>query len=87
VANSAQARKRARQSENRRQRNASARSRMRTTLKKTEGAIVSGEKETAVGFFQESARSVDSAVTKGLLHKNTAARKKSRLNTRLRAMA
>ena len=87
MANSAQARKRARQAELRRQRNAGARSRMRTTVKKTQRAMTAGTKEEAEATFKAAMPVIDAAVSKGLLHKNTAARRKSRLNARIRAMA
>lgn len=87
MANSAQARKRARQSEGRRQRNASARSAMRTSVKKALNAVERGEKEEATALFKAAVPAIDGAVSKGLLHKNAAARRKSRLNARLRAMA
>lgn len=86
MANTAQARKRARQAEVRRQRNASARSRMRTTVKKTQGAVAAGNKEEAEATFKAAMPVIDAAVSKGLLHRNTAARRKSRLNARIRAM-
>lgn len=86
MANSAQARKRARQSEKSRQRNASARSMMRTNLKKIVKAITAGNKEEAQAAYKAAVPVIDSMVNKGLAHKNKVARYKSRLNTRIRVM-
>jgi len=87
VANSAQARKRARQSEVRRQHNASLRSSMRTKIKKVIKAIQTGDQAAANAAFKAGMPTVDSMVNKGLAHKNTVARQKSRLNARIKAMA
>jgi small subunit ribosomal protein S20 len=87
LANSAQARKRARQADKRREHNASARSRLRTTMKRVLKAVQSGDKDAAQTAFKGAVPSIDSSVNKGYLHKNTAARYKSRLNARVRAMA
>lgn len=86
MANSAQARKRARQAEVRRQRNAGQRSMMRTYVKKVVNAIAAGDKETAAAAFAAAAPVLDQAANKGLIHKNKAARHKSRLNAQIRAM-
>lgn len=86
MANSAQARKRARQAVKRRARNVSARSSMRTAIKKVLNAVATGDKELATSSYQAVVPSIDKIVSKGLLHKNTAARYKSRLNTRVRAL-
>ncbi len=87
MANTAQARKRVRQAEKSRQRNAGLRSRMRTQIKKCISAIRTGDKETAQQVFKGMVSEVDVMARKGLLHKNKAARHKSRLNSRIRAMA
>lgn len=87
MANSAQARKRARQSEVRRQHNASLRSSMRTKIKKVIKAIQTGDQAAANAAFKAGMPTVDSMVNKGLAHKNTVARQKSRLNARIKAMA
>ncbi|CAN5396860.1 30S ribosomal protein S20 [soil metagenome] len=87
MANTAQAKKRIRQAEKRRQRNASLRSRFRTTLKKVLVAIESGVKTTAQAAFQEAVPIIDGMVGKGIIHKNKAARHKSRLNARVKALA
>ena len=87
MANSAQARKRARQAEKRRQHNASRRSMMRTYLKRVVYAIEAGEKEKAVAAYKEAVPMIDRAANRGLIHKNKAARHKSRLNTQIQVMA
>jgi small subunit ribosomal protein S20 len=87
VANSAQARKRARQAETHRQHNASLRSRTRTSIKKVIAAIRSGDKEQAKMALQSATPIVDGMVNKGLIHRNKAARHKSRLSARIKAMA
>ena len=87
MANSAQARKRARQAELHRQRNASQRSAMRTNVKALRKAIAEGNKEQATAAFQAAVPVLDRMARKGLIHKNAAARSKSRLNNAVRAMA
>ena len=86
MANSVSARKRSRQSEKRRLRNASQRSRMRTAVKKVQTAIQSGDKAAAQAAYQEAVPAIDKSVTKGLVHANKAARHKSRLNAKIRAL-
>ncbi|MBK1647027.1 30S ribosomal protein S20 [Rhabdochromatium marinum] len=86
MANSAQARKRARQAETHRQRNAAQRSQFRTALKKVLKAIGAGDKDAATAAYQSAVPVIDRAANKGLIHGNKAARHKSRLNARLRAM-
>ena len=86
MANSAQARKRARQAEKHRQRNAGRRSEMRTELKKVTTAIDAGDKAAAQDALKAAAPLLDSLATKGLIHKNKAARHKSRLNAKIRAL-
>jgi small subunit ribosomal protein S20 len=86
LANSAQARKRARQAENRRKHNVHQRSMMRTCIKKIVKAIASGDKEQAQATYNASVPVIDSVTNKGLMHKNKAARHKSRLNSQIRAM-
>ncbi len=80
------AKKRARQSEKRRVRNKHQRSRMRTAVKSVVYAIEAGEKETAQAAFKVAVPVLDKAVSKGLIHKNKAARHKSRLTHRIAAM-
>ncbi|MCB1774047.1 MAG: 30S ribosomal protein S20 [Gammaproteobacteria bacterium] len=86
MANSAQAAKRARQAEKRRQNNAGRRSMMRTEIKKVVQAIEAGDKGAAETAFKSAAPILDSLATKGLIHKNKAARHKSRLNAKIRAL-
>jgi small subunit ribosomal protein S20 len=86
LANSAQAAKRARQAEQRRQHNAGRRSMMRTEIKKVVQAIEAGDKTAAQDAFKSAAPLLDSLATKGLIHKNKAARHKSRLNAKIRAL-
>lgn len=86
MANSPQARKRARQAEVRRQRNASRRSMMRTSVKKVVNAIEAGDKATAEAAYKLAAPLLDRMAGQGLIHKNKAARHKSRLNAQIRAM-
>ena len=87
MANTAQAKKRARQAEKSRIRNAGQRSNLRTFIKKVIAAVNTGDKEKAQAAFKTAMPVIDSAVTKGLIHKNKAARNKSRLNDKVRAMA
>jgi len=86
VANSAQARKRARQAEKHRINNASQRSNLRTSVKKVVYAIEAGNKEEAQAAYQEAVPVLDSMAGKGFIHKNTAARQKSRLNNHIKRM-
>ena len=86
MANTASAKKRARQAIVRRGHNMSLRARMRTYVKRTVAAIESGDKEIAASAFKEAGSALDSSVSKGLIHANNAARQKSRLNTRLKQM-
>ena len=87
MANTAQAKKRARQAEKSRIRNAGQRSNMRTFVKKVIAAVDSGDKASAQEAFKTVVSVLDSAVTKGLIHKNKAARSKSRLNSKVREIA
>ena len=86
MANSASAKKRARQAIVRRGHNMSLRARMRTYVKRTVAAIESGDKEAAAAAFKEAGSVLDSSASKGLIHANNAARQKSRLNARVKAM-
>ncbi|MDH5425629.1 MAG: 30S ribosomal protein S20 [Gammaproteobacteria bacterium] len=86
MANSAQAKKRARQAETRRQRNAGMRSMFRTYVKKVIYAVAAGEKATAEDAYKAAVPVIDGMVSKGLIHKNKAARHKSRLNASVVAM-
>lgn len=86
MANSLSARKRARQAEKHRLRNASQRSRVRTTIKKVLTAIEAGDKTAAETAYKEAVPAIDRSVSKGLMHRNKAARHKSRLNKHVRSM-
>jgi small subunit ribosomal protein S20 len=86
LANSKQAKKRAVQSEKRRQHNASRRSMMRTLFKKVLAAIEAGDKDTASKEFATAQPILDRFANKGLIHKNKAARSKSRLNAAIKAL-
>lgn len=86
MANSASARKRANQAEQRRQNNASRRSMMRTQLKATVAAITAADKKTAEEAYKKVVPILDSAATNGLISHNKAARHKSRLNTQIKAL-
>lgn len=87
LANTAQAKKRVRQAVKRNKHNASRRSAMRTTLKRTVKAIVEKKKDQAMIDYKEAASMVDRLAAKGLIKKNKAARHKSRLNARIKALA
>ncbi len=87
MANSAQARKRGRQNEMRRQRNQSARSRFRTSIKKVVRAIRAGDRDAAAQAYRDAVPAIDRAAGRGLIHRNKAARHKKRLNARVRAIA
>lgn len=86
MANSAQATKRARQAEKHRQLNASQRSQLRTSIKKVSAAIRAGDADAARQAYSTAVPVIDSAAGKGLIHKNKAARHKSRLNRHIRGM-
>lgn len=86
MANSAQARKRARQAETHRERNAGYRSMFRTFVKKVLNAVKAGDKAAAEAAYKEVVSVIDKTAGKGLIHKNKAARHKSRLNARVRAL-
>lgn len=87
MANSAQATKRARQAEKQRQHNAAQRAAMRTTVKKVLAAIEAGDQAEANAAFRVAQSSLDGMARKGIIHKNKAARAKSRINARIKAMA
>nr|WP_136250164.1 30S ribosomal protein S20 [Ningiella ruwaisensis] len=87
MANIKSAKKRAIQAEKRRQHNASRRSMTRTCLKKVVAAIEAGNKEEAQTAYAAAVPVLDRMATKGLIHKNKAARHKSRLNAQIQALA
>lgn len=86
MANSAQARKRARQAVKQRAHNMSLRSTLRTAIKKVRKAIGAGDKAAAQSVFKESQGVIDSIADKKIIHKNAAARHKSRLSAAIKAL-
>ncbi|ROQ20877.1 30S ribosomal protein S20 [Marinimicrobium koreense] len=87
MANTPQSKKRARQNEKARKHNASLRSMTRTYLKNVVKAIESGDQEAAKTAYTAAVPVIDRMADKGLMHKNKAARHKSRLNGHIKAMA
>lgn len=87
MANSPQAKKRIKQAEKSRAQNASQRSSMRTAVKNVLKAIIAGDKAAAQTAYGKACSMLDRSARKGLIHKNKAARLKSRINTKLRALA
>ena len=87
MANTPQAKKRARQTERRTEVNKARRSRIRTFLRKTEEAIESGDQVVAMSAFKEAQPELMRGVTKGIYHKNTVARKLSRLTKRIKGLS
>ncbi len=86
MANTPSAKKAARKIARRTQVNKARRSRMRTFLRKVEEAILSGDKEVARAAFKVAEPELARAAAKGVLHKNTASRKISRLSSRVKAV-
>ena len=86
MANTPQSKKRARQNERRNDINRTRRSRIRTYLRKVEEAIASGNADAAKAALQAAQPELARGVTKGVLHKNTVARKMSRLSARVKAL-
>jgi small subunit ribosomal protein S20 len=86
MANTASARKRIRQTRKRTVVNHARKSRMRTFIKKVETAIASGDKQQAVAALQAAQPELQRAAGKGVVHKNTIARKLSRLSGRIKAI-
>ena len=87
MANSPQSKKRARQAEKRRNHNASMRSMVRTYLKRVIAAISSGDASAAQAAYNDAVPVIDRMADKGVIHKNKAARHKSRLNAQVKARA
>ena len=87
MATSAQAKKRARQNVKARQHNASLRSMVRTYIKKVVNAIAAGEHAVASEAYKKAVPVIDRMADKGIIHKNKAARHKSRLNAHIKALA
>ena len=86
MANSLSARKRARQAERHRKHNASQRSYVRTAIKKVLKAIDAKDKQAAEAAYKEAVPAIDRSVSQGIMHKNKAARHKSRLNAHIKAL-
>ena len=86
MANSVQARKRARQATEQRVHNMGQRSTLRTAIKKVRKAIDAGDKGAAQAVFKESQSVIDSIADKNIVHKNLAARQKSRLSAAIKAL-
>ena len=86
MANSKQARKRARQADKHRRHNAGLRSMMRTAIKKVIKAVAAKDKESAHAAYSEACPKIDRIADKGIIHKNKAARHKARLNSAIRAI-
>jgi len=87
VANTLQAKKRARQAEMRREHNTARRSLMRTEIKKVLKAVADKDQNAARQALRNASSIIDRAAAKGLVHKNVASRYKSRLNNRVRSLA
>ena len=86
MANSKQAGKRARQAEKARKHNMAQRSLLRSKIKKVVNACDAGDKDAAVAAYKEAVPVIDKMINKGIVNKNKAARHKSRLNTRVKAL-
>jgi small subunit ribosomal protein S20 len=86
MANTASARKRNRQTKTRTARNQARKSRVRTFVKKVETAIAGGDKSAATEALRSAQPEMQRAVGKGVVHKNTVARKLSRLSARIKAL-
>ncbi|HLD09905.1 MAG TPA: 30S ribosomal protein S20 [Methylophilaceae bacterium] len=87
MANTAQARKRARQAVKTNAHNASLRTLLRTAIKKVTKAVEAGDKKAAAVVFTENVSVIDRIADKKIIHKNKASRHKSRLNAAIKAMA
>ncbi len=87
MANSPQARKRARQNDKRRAHNASLRSLVRTKIKRVLASVNSGDANASQDALKQAVPVIDKMVSKGLIAKNKAARHKSRLNAKVKALA
>jgi small subunit ribosomal protein S20 len=87
MANSAQAKKRARQAVEHNARNSALRTRLRSAIKKVRKAIAAGDKTVAKTVFNESMSIIDSVADKRIVHKNKSSRHKSRLSAAIKAMS
>jgi small subunit ribosomal protein S20 len=85
--NTKSAKKRLRQSLERRARNRGVKSAVKTQIRKASDALQAGNAEQTQTEFRLAVKKLDQAASKGVLHRNTAARLKSRLNARLKAKA
>ncbi len=86
MANTPQARKRAKQGEVRRRHNASFRSMVRTSIKKVDAAVEGGDLAAATEAYNAAVPVIDRMADKGIIHKNKASRHKSRLNKAVKAL-
>ncbi|HAY40974.1 MAG TPA: 30S ribosomal protein S20 [Gammaproteobacteria bacterium] len=86
MANSASSIKRAKQAIKRNKHNSQIRAKVRTFIKKVAHAVEAGNKKEAKGGFADMQKTIDQAVNKGLMHKNQAARRKSRLSAKIKAL-
>jgi small subunit ribosomal protein S20 len=86
MANTAQARKRARQATEQRSHNMGLRSKLRTAIKNVRKAVATGDKNAAADLFKQSQKVIDSVADKNIVHKNAAARYKSRLSAAIKAL-
>tara|TARA_B100001758_G_C17992143_1_gene393654 strand:+ start:338 stop:601 length:264 start_codon:yes stop_codon:yes gene_type:complete len=87
LANTAQARKRVRQADKARTRNSAQKSNFRTSIKKVLKSLSEKNKEASTTNYREAVSVMDKLVTKGLIHKNKAARHKSRLNKQIKNLS
>lgn len=87
MANSAQARKRARQTAKANSHNSALRSKMRTAIKAVRKAIESGDKAKAAEVLKQSSKTLDIIADKKIIHKNKAARHKSRLAAAIKGLS
>jgi small subunit ribosomal protein S20 len=87
MANHVSSLKRARQTEKKTAVNRANRSRVRTSLRALREALAKGDVKAAAAQFRETVSALDKSVQKGVFHKNTVSRYKSRLNARLKALA
>jgi small subunit ribosomal protein S20 len=87
MANTKQAEKRARQAVKQRSQNMSQRSTLRSAIKKVQAAVATGDKAAAQAAFKESVSTIDHIADKQIIHKNKAARHKSRLSAAVKGLA
>jgi len=87
MANTVQARKRARQSVERNKHNSSLRSMLRTAIKRVRQAVEAGDQTAANDVFRKATSVIDRVADKNIIHKNKAARHKSRLAAAIKALA